>query len=87
LPHRNDGFPQCLPTQVGAKPRVALVGDMGEEVTATGQLEAAIVGHCGRGSVPLLGCPVGGEEFGCWGFLGGALLRVVGVSPQAKANL
>ena len=29
LPHGNDGFPQCLPAQVGAKPGVALVGDVG----------------------------------------------------------
>jgi len=26
LPHRDDGFPQCLPAQVGAKPGVALGG-------------------------------------------------------------
>jgi len=45
LPHRDDGFPQCLPAQVGAKPGVALIGDVGEEVAATGQVKAAIVGH------------------------------------------
>ena len=54
---------------------MALVGDVGEEVAATGQVEAAIVGYCGRESVPLLGCPVGGEGFGGLGFLFGALLR------------
>ena len=54
---------------------MALVGDVDEEVAATGQVEAAIVGHYGRESVPLLGCLVGGEEFGGWVSRGGALLR------------
>jgi hypothetical protein len=44
LPHRDDGFPKCLPAQVGAKPVVPLVGDVGEEVAATGQVQTAIVG-------------------------------------------
>ena len=32
LPHGDYGFSQSLSAQVGAKPGVALVGDVGEEV-------------------------------------------------------